>query len=59
MENVKIGDIVAPVPIYDSAGSICGQKCKCRHESGNVDLDLKGNRLTLYDVPTVMLRKVK
>lgn len=75
MENVKIGDIVAPVPIYDSAGSICGQKCKCRcdknwlyhlfrtaeviyiHESGNVDLDLKENSLTLYDVPTVMLRK--
>lgn len=77
MENVKIGDIVAPVPIYDSAGSICGQKCKCRcersqiyhlfreaevifiHESGTVDLNLFGNKLTLYDIPTTMLRKVK
>ena len=76
MENIKIGDIVEPVPIYDSAGSICGQKCKCRcerspiyhlfrraevifiHDSGNVDLDIRGNKLTLYDVPAAMLRKV-
>lgn len=76
MENFKIGDIVEPVPIYDSAGSICGQKCKCRcerspiyhlfrkaevifiHDSGNVDLDIRGNKLTLYDVPTAMLKKL-
>ena len=75
MENFKIGDIVALVPIYDAAGSICGQKCKCRcepsplyhlfrkaevifiHESGNVDLDVQGNKLTPYDVPTAMLKK--